>query len=436
MGESDDGSVTSAIWRLGNEGDAVSGLTKPGMVLMGGGTDVATAFEWQIRNAAGGDFVILRTFGTDAYNPWVYNLSIALDAQLNSVTTLLMSPADSTNSTFLKYISDAEAIFIAGGDQSTYIKQWTGTEVQAILNSKLSTVTMGGTSAGLAILGGYIFSAESDETITSATALAHPNNANITLVPAFLDVTLLSTVLTDTHFVTRNRMGRMLTFLARLLVPTNSSLKPVVLGSVHGVGVDERTAILLNVTTGVGTVVGSSTAYVCGPTVEPEKCSSGLLCAPLTFRDIACQRFYGGNNETIDFHAFKALEQSSVTYTNTIVSGVFSNHWPLNYGPLPNPSFPLNSTGGSVTVPMAGSGSSITAIVAAIIATVLIGAAVARYMHVSRRQSKLPLSSFADRNSSSSSSSSSSSNLHQPLNRGDADSIHAAVATTTPTYRL
>lgn len=421
--------MTSAIWRMGNKADAAQGATKPGLVLMGGGTDVTNAFEWQIRNAAGGDFVILRTYGTDAYNPWVYNLSIAIKAPLNSVTTLLMSPADAKNSTFLKYISNAEAVFFAGGDQSSYIEQWTGTEVQSILNSKLSSVTMGGTSAGLAILGGHIFSAESDETITSAVALVRPNNANITLVPAFLDVPLLSSVLTDTHFVTRNRMGRMLTFLARLLVPINSSSQPVALGSLRGIGVDEHTAILLNVTTGVGTVIGSSTAYVCGPSREPEKCSSGgPLCTPLTFRDIACQRYYGGNNETIDFHTFNALNSPSVSYTNTIVSGQFSDRWPLNYGPLPNPSFPLNNTGGSVTVPLEDSSSSITAIVAAIIAALLIGAAVARYMHVSSRQSKLPLSSLAD--------SSSSSTLQQPLNRADADSIPTAVATTTPTYRL
>jgi cyanophycinase-like exopeptidase len=48
---------------------------------------------------------------------------------------------------------------------------WTGTEVQAILQSKIANVTMGGTSAGLAILGNWVFRAEYGS-IDSPTALA------------------------------------------------------------------------------------------------------------------------------------------------------------------------------------------------------------------------------------------------------------------------
>lgn len=44
--------------------------TSGGSVLMGGGTDVDAAFEWQISRAGGGDFLVLRESGTDAYNPW------------------------------------------------------------------------------------------------------------------------------------------------------------------------------------------------------------------------------------------------------------------------------------------------------------------------------------------------------------------------------
>jgi len=393
-------SNSSAIWRLGSSSDfPASPYTKPGVVLMGGGNDVAQAFEWQIRNAAGGDFVVLRTYGTSDYNPWIFNLSMAINSPLNSVTTLLMDPSDSTNQTFLNYIQNAEAIFFAGGDQSTYMDQWVNTPVQSIIQGKLSSVTVGGTSAGLAILGGYVYSAQSEETITSAVALIRPNNPNITLVKAFLDIPLLQTVITDTHFVSRNRMGRMQTFLARLLVPTISdSIPPVPLASLRGLGVDEETAILLNVTTGVGTVVGSSTAYLCSPTVLPKLCGANL-CVPLTFSTIHCYRYYGHLNQSLDFHSFEPVNVDvAVPYFTSIVNGIFTERWPLQYGPLPNPSFPLNGTGqGSVTVPLDGSsGWPIVATLASVLACLLLSAASLRCWILRKAQRQAQLSSTLD----------------------------------------
>lgn len=59
----------------------------------------------------------------------------------------------------------------SGGDQARYMDWWTGTEVQSILQRKISNVTIGGTSAGLAILGNWVFRAEYGS-IDSSTALA------------------------------------------------------------------------------------------------------------------------------------------------------------------------------------------------------------------------------------------------------------------------
>ena len=55
---------------VGNPADAQqSPNLSPGLVLMGGGTDVDAAFQWMCQRAGGGDFVVIRTTGTDAYNP-------------------------------------------------------------------------------------------------------------------------------------------------------------------------------------------------------------------------------------------------------------------------------------------------------------------------------------------------------------------------------
>ncbi|HEX8618930.1 MAG TPA: peptidase, partial [Thermoanaerobaculia bacterium] len=48
----------------------VTTTTSAGTVLMGGGSDVAAAFQWMIGKSGGGDFVVIRATGTDAYNPW------------------------------------------------------------------------------------------------------------------------------------------------------------------------------------------------------------------------------------------------------------------------------------------------------------------------------------------------------------------------------
>jgi len=371
MSSTDDYSTElSGIFRYGNPHDKKvgKGKTKGGIVLMGGGLDVVEAFEWQTRNAGGGDFVILRTAGTDAYNPWIWNMSIRISSPLNSVTTLrMMTREDSYNSTYLTIIRNAEAIFFAGGDQSTYIRQWANTPVQTTIQSLLQNTTVGGTSAGLAIMGAYIYTAEdplpSDADMTSKVAMALPNSEHITLASSpFLKIPLLSSVLTDTHFVTRNRMGRMLTFLAR------QGSSPI-----RGIGVDEQTAILLNTTTGRGLLVGLSTAYVCAPTIPP--CytpEAPTLCSPLTFEKISCTRFYAGANDSIDFNTFGAGR--GATFQNNIIRGRFSVDCPLQYGPLPNPSpvSPCDESPSS-SPPSLMSQVSIGIFVAVLIAVVLCG---------------------------------------------------------------
>ena len=52
--------------RVGNEADVVTAV-RSGVVLMGGGKDVAEAFAWMIERSGGGDFLVLRAAGTPAY---------------------------------------------------------------------------------------------------------------------------------------------------------------------------------------------------------------------------------------------------------------------------------------------------------------------------------------------------------------------------------
>ena len=237
---------------VGNPADAppAAGLT-PGLVLMGGGSDVDAAFQWMCQRAGGGDFVVIRTTGTDAYNPYIQQLC----PQMDSVETIIITSVTGANSAYVSsHIQNAEALWIAGGDQSTYVNLWRGTAVQTgvnfLINSKLAPV--GGTSAGLAVLSQFIYTGELGS-VTSSQTLANPFHRYVTLDRDLFQSALGADKLYDSHFVTRDRMGRSLTFLARI-VNNGWSTQP------RGIGIDEETAILVT-PNGAGTMVGTGAAY-------------------------------------------------------------------------------------------------------------------------------------------------------------------------------
>jgi cyanophycinase len=222
-----------------------------GLVLMGGGTDVDAAFQWMCQRAGGGDFVVIRTTGTDAYNPYIQQLC----PQMDSVETIIITTTTGANSSYVSnQIQNAEALWIAGGDQSTYTSLWRGTAVQAgvdyLLNSKGAPV--GGTSAGLAVLSQFIYTGALGS-VTSSQALANPFHRYVTLERDLFQSSLGVNKLYDSHFVTRDRMGRSLVFLARI-VDNGWASQP------RGIGIDEETAILVT-PDGAGTMVGSGAAY-------------------------------------------------------------------------------------------------------------------------------------------------------------------------------
>ncbi len=237
---------------VGNAADAQpSASLSPGLVLMGGGTDVDAAFQWMCQQAGGGDFVVIRTTGTDAYNPYIQELC----PQMDSVETIIITSVAGANNAYVSsHIQNAEALWIAGGDQSTYTELWRGTAVQTgvdfLINSKLAPV--GGTSAGLAVLSQFIYTGALGS-VTSSQALANPFHRYVTLERDLFQSPLGVGKLYDSHFVTRDRMGRSLVFLARI-VNNGWAAQP------RGIGIDEQTAVLV-LPNGASTMVGNGAAY-------------------------------------------------------------------------------------------------------------------------------------------------------------------------------
>ncbi|MDB5063455.1 MAG: hypothetical protein JWP67_3298, partial [Mucilaginibacter sp.] len=181
---------------LGIIGDTadVKTSTQGGVVMMGGGKDVDAAFKWMISRSGGGDVVIIRASGTSAYNPYINGLE-----KVNSVETLKIDSRElANNDTVAHIIRNAEMLFIAGGDQSNYMKYWKGTKTMDAINYLLNTkhAPVGGTSAGCAILGGIYYSAEGGS-LTADSALANPYSKLVTLYNNdFLHAPFLQNVVT------------------------------------------------------------------------------------------------------------------------------------------------------------------------------------------------------------------------------------------------
>lgn len=273
--------------------------------MAGGGKDVDDAFRWFIRKSGGGDVVILRASGSDGYNQYIRNLG-PVDSVASIVTK---SRAAASHPFVLDKVRKAEAIFIAGGDQWNYVCCWKGTPLAAAIHDAVKRgVPIGGTSAGLAILGQYSFSAEMD-TITSPQALSNPFDPHLTLESSLLKLPNLEGVITDSHFSQRDRFGRLLAFLAHIAQNTgfyNSVAKRV--------GIDERKAVLLE-PDGSATIAGEGAAYFVSANKKPGVCAAGK---PLTFEDLSVHRIPAGGK--FNFRSWTG--QGGVSYRLSASSGI------------------------------------------------------------------------------------------------------------------
>ena len=250
---------------------------------MGGG-EQDPALKWLCERANGGDFLILRANTEDDYAQKVDEEIRAL-CRLNSAATIVFSEReDSDDPKLLEHIHHAHAIYIAGGDQSNYIRFWQDTPVQDALNQHIAQgKPIGGSSAGLAILGEFSFSSMID-TIHSPEALADPYGNKVTLSRDFLRIPLLAGVITDTHFVKRGRLGRLIVFLARILQDGWAA-------QVRAIAVEEGAAVLLDAD-GQSKIIGGP-AFFLEAKRPPETCRRHT---PLSIRGIVVHRVLAGGS--------------------------------------------------------------------------------------------------------------------------------------------
>ena len=303
-------------FRIGQKSD-VESKASAGIAMLGGGSDIDEVFRWLCEKANGGDFLILRAHGDDDYNPYVNGL-----CKLNSVATLITPDRGSAQDPAVAdIIRHAEALFIAGGDQARYVNFWRGTPVQDAINAHIAAgKPIGGTSAGLAILGEFSYGATNDppddSSLASAEALRDPFFARIALVRDFLRVPLLENTITDSHFAKRDRLGRSLVFLARIMQDGWSK-------GPREIAIDEKSAVLVEAD-GKARVVGSGKgAYFLLPTEAPGVCRQGV---PLTLKNISVYRVPAGAH--FDLPSWTGTDGSS--YMLSVDQGVIRSTLPGN----------------------------------------------------------------------------------------------------------
>jgi len=269
--------------RIGQKNDA---QTKPvfSIAMMGGGSDLDEAFRWLCDKGNGGDCLILRARGDDEYNSYVNGLCKA-----NSVATLIIPDRESAQDPAVAdIILHAEAVFIAGGDQANYVRFWRRTPVQDAINQHIASgEPIGGTSAGLAVQGEFAYGALNDPDDTelhSKEAIGDPYHNQVTVIRDFLKIPQLADTITDSHFAKRDRMGRTLVFLARIMQDGWSKAP-------REVDIDEKSAVLVEAN-GKGSVIGAGRgAYFLRPTQAADICQRKL---PLTLNGVAVYKAPSG----------------------------------------------------------------------------------------------------------------------------------------------
>ena len=191
---------------------------------------------------------------------------------------------------------------------------WQDTPVEDAINDVAAKpAPIGGTSAGMAILGEFAYAALSDASLTAEHALMDPFHEDLTLARDFLVLPALGNILTDQHLQERDRIGRTVAMLARLV---DDGWTP----RARAIAADRETALHIDPAAGMARVFATADhetpyVYFMRTTGIPEVCEPGV---PLTFGDIEVYRI--GPGGSFDLNAWRG--EAGISYTLGAEAGV------------------------------------------------------------------------------------------------------------------
>ncbi|MBV9104313.1 MAG: hypothetical protein JO060_12040 [Candidatus Eremiobacteraeota bacterium] len=233
--------------------DSRSARRGPGLVLSGAGAGnmPSAAFTWMrahigaSRQGRAGNVVVLRASGErDSTDDFYRQGRFAWVQEILIPPCATRAQADA----LAPYVDRADAVFFSGGDQANYAA-WKGSGlIEAVRRVYARGGIVGGGSAGLAIQGAIVFDSvaadrlhpnDDNYNVRTSNAVPNPLEPEISFTTGLFDWPPLRNTITDTHFVARDRFGRLVAFLARI-AQDRLATPPL-----YGLGVDAGSVVLV-----------------------------------------------------------------------------------------------------------------------------------------------------------------------------------------------
>lgn len=244
-------------------------------LLLSGGAGAASkdevpATRWLLQHAPKGDYLVIRAGGVGRQAKWICDTFPELVGSGAEIS--IDSREDANHPAVIKLIQSVEVIWIAGGDQNKYENYWKGSALAQALNHHMSNKPIGGTSAGMAILGSSYYAPESKAVIGSQILNNPYHDATADIFHEdLLQHPHLVRTLNETH-VNRSLKGetrhnRMFGLLARTVSHFDSI-------SVRALGLNEGSFLAID-KDGKGKVFGDE-LIILTPLHKPEVIKPGL----------------------------------------------------------------------------------------------------------------------------------------------------------------
>ncbi|HEY6234481.1 MAG TPA: hypothetical protein VIW69_05150, partial [Candidatus Elarobacter sp.] len=197
------------------------------------------------RTGRAGNLVVLKASGERDYSDDFY-----ARGNFAWVQEILIPPcaAPGEVDAVAPYVDDADAVLFAGGDQSHYTAWKNSALIRAVRRLHARGGIVGGGSAGVAIQGAVVYDSaaadrlhpgDDDYAVTTSNAAPNPLEPEISFTTNLFDWPPLRGTITDSHFVKRDRFGRLVAFLSRIVHDRLGS------APVYGLGIDEGSVVLV-----------------------------------------------------------------------------------------------------------------------------------------------------------------------------------------------
>jgi cyanophycinase len=221
------------------------------LVIIGGGEDRKHDMEILSRfvELAGGkdaNIVVITAASQIADEMWeVYDKVFGTLGVERRSHLLIESRQDANSEEFVRQVEQATGIFMTGGDQKRLLALIGGSSLDAAMHVALKVrgVTIGGTSAGASAMSGHM--------LAQGRAEPLPEKGSVSLGAG---LGFLHRVVIDQHFSERQRLSRLLSVVAQ-----NPYLQ--------GIGIDEDTALVVDVGVGIEVVGQGAVTIVDGRTM-------------------------------------------------------------------------------------------------------------------------------------------------------------------------